>query len=94
MSLHTPTHVQYTMYVCVIIILVFASAQTLYFADSHTAQIGRVLTDGSDYQTLHTSSQSADPFGIVKVVSSSDVATLRVHKHCHASHNTQEMREP
>ena len=53
--------------------MVFASAQTLYFADSHTAQIGRVLTDGRDYQTLHTSSQSADPFGIVKVVSSGDV---------------------
>ena len=72
-------------------IFVFTSAKTLYFADSHTAQIGRVLTDGSDYQTLHTSSQSADPFGIVKVVSSSDVDITRTQTlSCIAQHTGNE----
>ena len=73
------------------IIFVFTSAKTLYFADSHTAQIGRVLTNGRDYQTLHTSSQSADPFGIVKVVSSSDVDITRTQTlSCIAQHTGNE----
>ena len=40
----------------------------LYFADGHTEVLGRVRTNGDDYQTLHNSPATADPFGIVKVV--------------------------